>query len=104
LRHVHQTALAVALALLAVGCSATPPRRPVAPTTDLLFGPDWAGIPTFDLPRSDWPAATAGPLIHEHVEYRTMLYDLHGRSGRDDGYVQRRFRSVRTGSTGRRRY
>lgn len=96
--------LALAAVLVQAGCACPTGRHARTPARNLLFGPAWAGIPTFDVPRSDWPATTAGPAIDEHIEYRTTLYDWQGQFGRDDGTLYRRFRSERTGSTTRPRY
>lgn len=83
-----------------VGCASTPvshlSMRKVK--MDLLFNPDWTGVPTFDVPRSSWPSTPSYLPIGEIVDYRETIYDLQGGSlnGRED-YYRRQFQSVRVG-------
>ena len=83
-----------------VGCASKPDScqsvRKVK--TDILFHPDWTGMPTFDVARSSWPSTPAYLPVGEVVDYQETIYDLQGRSwtGRQD-YYRRQFKSVRTG-------
>ena len=98
--------LTLALMMLTVcgtGC-ATKAGTTVAvarPGHNLLFGPSWSGLRTFDTPRGQWPATAAYDMSEESVTFRETIIDRQGRhfSERDDYY--RRFESVREGK-GRR--
>ena len=83
-----------------VGCASTPVSRPSMRKVkmDLLFNPDWTGVPTFDVPRSSWPSTPAYLPVDEVVDYQETIYDLQGRSSRGQGdYYRRQFKSVRIG-------
>ncbi len=64
---------------------------------NLLFGPAWSGMGTYDTPRGQWPATAAYQSNQESVTFRETIIDRQGRhfSERDDYY--RRFDSVREG-------
>ena len=99
----HAVLIAVAgasglLSLTVCGCAAARPSVRPVPAGNVLFGPEWIGIPTFDVPRSDWPATVAGPPADEYLEFRTSLYDHFGRQGRGD-YLHRTFHSIRVGTS-----
>jgi len=83
-----------------VGCVSAPgPHRPTREVKmDLLFNPDWTGVPTFDVSRSSWPSTPAYLPVGEVVDYQETIYDLQGGSwtGRQD-YYRRQFKSVRIG-------
>lgn len=83
-----------------VGCASTPVSQPSVRIvkTDVLFNPDWTGVPTFDVARSSWPSTPAYLPVGEVVDYQETIYDQQGRSwgGRQD-YYRRQFKSVRTG-------
>ncbi|MCH9033190.1 MAG: hypothetical protein IID42_01640 [Planctomycetes bacterium] len=83
-----------------VGCASMPgPHRPVRRVkVDLLFNPEWTGVPTFDVSRSSWPSTPAYLSVGEVVDYQETIYDLQGRSSRGQGdYYRRQFKSVRIG-------
>lgn len=82
------------------GCASLPgpDRSTRAVKKDLLFSPEWAGMPTFDVARSSWPSTASHLSAGEVVDYQETILDFHGRSrlGRNDDYY-RRFQSVRVG-------
>ena len=83
-----------------VGCASTTGSRLSIRKVkmDLLFNPDWTGVPTFDVSRSSWPSTPAYLPAGEVVDYQETIYDLQGRSfhGRGD-YYRRQFKSVQIG-------
>ena len=90
--------LLIALVIL-VGCSAS--ARYVKPShvaeKNILFNPEWTGLPSFFVGRTEWPATIAFSHLGEDVEYRETIVDRQGwyRNGRD--HLYRRFDSVRIG-------
>lgn len=83
-----------------VGCVSAPgPHRPTREVKmDILFNPDWTGVPTFDVSRSSWPSTPAYLPAGEIVDYQETIYDLQGRSSHGQGdYYRRQFKSVRIG-------
>ena len=83
-----------------VGCASTPISRLSIPKVkmDILFNPDWTGVPTFDVSRSSWPSTPAYLPAGEIVDYQETIYDLQGRSSHGQGdYYRRQFKSVRIG-------
>lgn len=83
-----------------VGCASAPTSHHSVRKVqmDVLFNPDWTGVPTFDIARSSWPSTPAYLPAGEIVDYQETIYDQQGRSslGRED-YYRRQFRSVRIG-------
>lgn len=64
---------------------------------NILFNPEWTGLPPLFVGRAEWPSTIAFSHIGEDVEYRETIIDRQGwyRNGRD--HLYRRFDSVRTG-------
>lgn len=86
------------IALTGCASRAGPDRSARIVKKDLLFSPEWTGMPTFDVSRSSWPATAAHLSVGEIIDYQETILDSQGRSrfGRDNDYY-RRFRSVRVG-------
>lgn len=88
------------LALPFVGCSAPmrAGRRAYIKAIGTIFNPDWTGLPTHFVPRSDWPSTIAYSNLGEEIAYRETIIDWQGRSrGTQDQLYYRRFKSIRTG-------
>lgn len=95
----------ILLALLVTtvsGCQSTMSGRRIARTEhrDVLYSPNWSGLATYNVARSQWPATAAPYRLGEVVDYEITTYDEQGRSfSNQDGYLRRRFSSVRSGRT-----
>ena len=64
---------------------------------NILFNPEWTGLPVSSVTRTDWPSTVAFSSLYEGVEYRETILDRQGGFGSDRDYLYRRFYSVRTG-------
>ena len=89
----------VALPLILAGCSA--PKRVIRhaaiPDEHIFFNPEWTGLPTFYIGRTDWPSTLAYSDVGETIAYRETINDRQGYSGAGRDYLIRRFYSVRKG-------
>ncbi len=99
-RRLVTLAVAVEASLCAgVGCAGLERhgQAKFVPDKHLLFNPEWSGLPTRDVRRSEWPAVVAFGPAAEQIEYRETIIDVQGRFGADRDFLYRRFDSVRTG-------
>lgn len=91
--------LVIVFCLGLTGC-ATSQRRgrpPRAFSEHLLFNPEWTGLVSHDVQRSDWPSTPAFAHGSEYVEYRETIIDRQGDFGFASDRLYRRFDSVRRG-------
>ncbi len=93
-------AIMLILAPAFVGC-ATSARRygpTLIPEKNTIFNPEWTGVSSSHVTRTEWPATVAFTPLGEEIEYAETIIDLQGRFGdnRDQTYY-RRFSSVRKG-------
>ncbi|MHC4697605.1 MAG: hypothetical protein ACYTFA_12775 [Planctomycetota bacterium] len=92
-------ATAAIVAAMMVGC-ADSGRRISMHCTDnehLLFNPSWAGLPSLNTPRGNWPATLRYENGGEVFDYRETIIDLENSFGALSDRHYRRFESVRAG-------
>jgi|GEM_PF-2428666 len=100
------TLLAAVTVLVGVVSGCAHPPRPLAwrssePNSNLIFNPEWTGLPTIDTARRPWPVAVAAKSALEFQDYRIYFRDtLRPHFGRYDD-VYRRVDDVRVGYSSR---
>ena len=70
--------------------------------SNAIFNPTGSPVTLADFDRTDWPVAYVAESTSEEIQYHEQIIDVQGRgSGRDDGFLLRRFESERSGRTRR---
>ncbi len=99
----------VALALLLIssagwgGCAVSD-RAALArgnQSQNIIFNPEWTGIPPDSIGRSAWPSTLSTTQPSEETLYRETIIDRQGGQGARSDYRIRHFNSVRTGRSRR---
>lgn len=87
------------LTACSLGCAHAAPRLEIenCAAGNLVFNPDWAGLPSFDVGRSDWPATEAFSTDGEETLYQVRILDRFGHLRGHDDFYYRRFSSVGSG-------
>ena len=89
----------ILVATTLAGC-ATPVRTTGLahiPEKNLIFNPEWTGLPVLEVARASWPSTAAFSSLVEQIDYRETIIDRQGSFGHDLDFLYRRFDSVRSG-------
>ena len=100
MKHINsQLVLAMLMSSAVWGCSSTghQPLPTHVAEKNLIFNPDWTGLPVFNIARTAWPTTIGRWDTGEMIEYQETIVDRQGRFINQPDFHYRRFDSVRSG-------